>query len=121
MIKITVDEAFAFDFYSILEVKKNFGVDVNNQLLTYKNEICSQLSEELFEKIYNSEEYIELYYYNKLTFEAVDKAKLDEVKASYVDECNYKRTLSKKKLQQKFFNNGLSEVKHGYEKLKINE
>lgn len=121
MIKITVDEAYAFDFYSILEIKKSFGMSVEEQLVEYRKEISSQLSDELFYEIYESKEYADLLFCNRLTFEAVDKAKSDEVKASYVDECNYRRTVAKKKLQQKFFNEGISEIKYGYEKLKINE
>lgn len=121
MIKLSVDEAHAFDFYSILEVKNYIGIDVKNLLDFYKQEISNQITNEMFDKIYSSEEYKELLLNNKKTFDAVDKAKTDEVKASYVDECNYRRTLSKKKLQQKYFDNTLSEIKYGYEKLKINE
>ena len=121
MIKLTVDEAFAFDFLSILEVKKLYGMDVENLLESYKIEISNQIGIDFFKKIHSSVEYSELLNHNKKTFDAVDKAKTDEVKASYVDECNYRRSLSKKKIQEKYFNNKLTELKHGYEKLKLDE
>ena len=79
------------------------------------------MGEELFSKIIKSKEYNDLLNANELTFNAVDKAKTDDVLASYVDKCNYGRMLSKKKLQEKFFNTNLTETKIGYEKLKTNE
>jgi len=51
---------------------------------------------------------------NRETFEAVDKAKDDKVKASLIDKLNYKRYLCKQDLQKKFFNNNLREIKIGY-------
>jgi len=118
MIKISVDEAYAFDFLSILEVKKKYGVEVSELLTNHKHEIIDQIGYELFYEIYTSQEYLDLLEYNLKTFEAVDKAKTDEVPASYVDKCNYLRSIAKKKLQNKFFNKELTEIKHGYEKLK---
>jgi hypothetical protein len=51
-----------------------------------------------------------------LTFDAVDKAKTNEVTAQHVDYCNYQRHTAKQNFQNKFFNSDLSEVKIGYEK-----
>ena len=42
------------------------------------------------------------------------QAKVDKVKASYVDSCNYQRYLAKKSLQEKFFSASLKEIKIGY-------
>jgi hypothetical protein len=117
MIKITVDEAYAFDYYSILELKKVNGSNVDEIITTIKTDIINQVGFELYEFIIKSEEYKDLYLANKLTFDAVDKAKTDNVLASYVDKCNYLRMENKKKLQNKFFKGELSEVKIGYEKL----
>ena len=69
-----------------------------------------------FNTIIKSEEYKNLLLANKKTFKAVDKAKKDLIKASYVDECNYERYLAKKSLQDKFFSTALRETKIGYTK-----
>lgn len=119
MIKITVDEAYAFDYYSILELKKQNGSQVDHIINIIKSDLEDQIGIEKFNLIINSEEYVNLYSSNKTTFDAVDKAKTDEVLASYVDECNYLRMIYKKELQNKFFSNNLSEIKLGYEKLSI--
>jgi hypothetical protein len=49
-----------------------------------------------------------------LTFEAVDKAKKNQVTARDVDFCNYKRYVAKQKFQIKFFKIDVSEIKIGY-------
>ena len=64
-----------------------------------------------------SVEYKKLYEVNTKTFEAVDDAKEDGVKASYVDKCNYERYLAKVALQERFFpEEDMKENKLGYEK-----
>jgi hypothetical protein len=118
MIKITVDEAYAFDYYSILHLKYNNGYLPLGTLETAKNDLIENLGVEIVETILSSPEYNDVYEANKLTFDAVDKAKDDSVPASYVDKCNYKRMLAKKELQSKFFNTNLSEIKIGYERHK---
>ena len=117
MIKITVDEAYAFDYYSILELKRENGSDIDQVIELIKSDIINNIGEIKFNLIINSKEYENLYSSNKKTFDAVDKAKTDQVLASYVDKCNYLRMIHKKELQNKFFSNDLSEVKLGYEKL----
>lgn len=121
MVKITVDEAYAFDYYSILELKYKNGSDIKNILKVIKNDLIEQIGIEKFNSVIESQEYKKLYESNELTFDAVDKAKTDEVLASYVDRCNYKRMIYKKELQIKFFNSDLSEVKIGYNKLSKDE
>jgi len=119
MIKITVDEAYAFDYYSILELKKQNGSQVDQIIDIIKSDLLEQIGVEKFNLIIESEEYLKLYSSNKTTFEAVDKAKTDEVLASYVDRCNFLRMVYKRELQNKFFSSSLSEVKLGYEKLSL--
>jgi hypothetical protein len=119
MIKITVDEAYAFDYYSILELKNQNGSQVDHIINVIKSDLTEQIGLEKFNLIIESEEYSRLYDSNKKTFEAVDKAKTDEVLASYVDECNYLRMTHKRELQNKFFSSSLSEIKLGYEKLSL--
>jgi hypothetical protein len=121
MIKITVDEAYAFDYYAILQIKKEYGSNVNETIVAIKSDLIDSVGLEKYETIINSEIYLKLYDSNKETFIAVDKAKTDEVLASYVDKCNYKRMILKKELQNKFFSNSLSETKLGYEKLSFDE
>lgn len=117
MIKITVDEAYAFDYYSILEIKKENKSDVSKLVKIIEKDLIDSIGYEKFTLIKNSYEYKNLYLSNKETFEAVDKAKNDGVKASYVDKCNYQRMICKKELQKKFFSEDLTEQKVGYEKL----
>jgi hypothetical protein len=117
MLKITVDEAYAFDYYSILKLKRENGSDIDQVINLIKSDIINYIGEIKFNLIINSKEYENLYLSNKNTFDAVDKAKTDQVLASYVDRCNYLRMIHKKELQSKFFSNDLSEVKLGYEKL----
>ena len=63
-----------------------------------------------------SEEYKNMIKANELTFDAVDKAKNNEVTAQHVDYCNYQRHAAKQNFQKKFFTSDLSELKIGYEK-----
>jgi hypothetical protein len=121
MIRITVDEAYAFDYLSIIEIKSKNNNIVNDALTIIRNDLISQLGDKLVNEILSSEQYLNLYNANKLTFDVVDKAKKDEVTASYLDKCNYKRMISKKELQHKFFQNNLSELKIGYENIKLND
>lgn len=121
MISLKVDEAFAFDYLSILQVK--FGLDKNEETKKVKRAIfdacCKnlevELGQELFERIFESKAYAQLYVANLDTFNLVDKAKTDAVKASEVDKANYKRFLCKNALQKAFFNSETKELKIGYE------
>ena len=104
-----------------VEVKrKKIGSPVDNKSSAQVHDVdlTENLGDEITETILASDEYKEVYEANKLTFDAVDKAKDDSVPASYVDKCNYKRMLAKKELQSKFFNTNLSEIKIGYERHK---
>jgi len=120
MIKITVDEAYAFDYYSILELKYNNGYILKEYLEQTIQDLHNAIGIRLTNIVLESIEYQKLKNANLLTFEAVDKAKTDEVAASYVDKCNYQRMIAKKNLQAKFFNTKLSETKIGYDKHNIN-
>ena len=116
MIKMTVDEAYVFDYYSILQIKLENKTIAKANLDLIENDLIAQINGDTFSDVMNSEEYRKLLKANKDTFDAVDKAKTDEVPASYVDKCNYQRMIAKKKLQEKFFSTPLSEAKSGYEK-----
>ena len=45
MIKITVDEAYAFDYYSILEIKNKSNLNIKNILDIAKQDIIFQIGE----------------------------------------------------------------------------
>lgn len=116
MITVSLDEGYIFDILAILNVKisQSSGqikdkVISNFQFLS--NEIKNQIGESLFNKIICSEEYKNLYNANKLVFDLVEKAKKDEVLASVVDSANYDRYLCKIKLQNKFFQTEVKEIK----------
>lgn len=116
MINILVDEAYAFDYLSILEIKKN--KDIRNQeiWLSCLENLRNQFEIKKWISMITSEEYKEIVKANKLTFDAVEKAKNNEVGAQYVDFCNYQRYVAKQNFQKKFFNEELAEQKIGYEK-----
>ena len=117
MISILVDEAYAFDYLAILEIKYDYS---KNDLILEKINECidhltKQLGCELFNRIVNSNEYANVIEANRRTFEWVDKAKTDSCKASDVDHSNFERCKARNALQDKFFSTGISEVKFGYQ------
>ena len=118
MINLLVDEAYAFDYLSILQVKKeksNLEKDYNAWATCYAF-LQKQFDEQKWSSMIYSIEYKNIVEANNLTFEAVDKAKTNKVTAKYVDYCNYKRYIAKQEFQKKFFENNLSESKIGYNK-----
>jgi hypothetical protein len=118
MISLLVDESYAFDYLSILEMKSKldpYNVTKSKNFEQCLNFLKCQLKDELFYTIYESPEYLACYNANMETFKAVDKAKTNKVSASFVDRCNYQRHLAKQNLQKKFFGNNLNEIKIGYE------
>ena len=114
MISLLVDEAYAFDYLSILEIKAK----ISDQFISNYNDCCEHIKLQLssdFNTIINSEEYLNLICANQKTFNMVDKAKFNKCSAQDVDKCNYERYKAKVALQKKFFNKSLSEQKIGYE------
>ena len=116
MINLLVDEAYAFDYLSILEVKKQKSSSTTEAWSKCYVNLQTQFNSEQWFLMINSEEYNDMIKANKLTFDAVDKAKNNEVTAQYVDYCNYQRHAAKQNFQKKFFTSDLSELKMGYEK-----
>lgn len=114
MINLLVDEAYAFDYLSILEVKKQKSSDSNKAWLNCWSHLQNQFEPEKWLSMIYSQEYKSMIKANLLTFEAVDKAKTNKVPAKYVDDCNYQRYLAKQNFQNKFFKSKLSEIKIGY-------
>lgn len=117
-IKITVDEAEAFDRLSILQIKiKNTNrlKSINNQANNLIMEIMDSISYEKYKKIMTSPEYENLYQSNKKIFDLVDEIKKQNINALIVDTANHERFKYKKALQDKFFKNPIQEIKLGYE------
>ena len=116
MINLLVDEAYAFDYLSILDVKrKKKSENYDNWINCYKY-LKDQFDDDKWLSMIYSEEYKNMIKANELTFNAVDKAKNNEVTAQHVDYCNYQRHAAKQNFQKKFFTSDLSELKIGYEK-----
>ncbi len=117
MIKISVDEATAYDMLAILEIKilKSAGGKVLDTYILLKKEIIEQIGITKHSLIFDSQEYYNLLDINQKIFELVDLSKKNKVTPKEVDEANYHRHLAKKTLQEKFFTNGFQEVKIGYE------
>ena len=116
MINLLVDEAYAFDYLSILEVKKQKSSISNDAWAKCYAYLQNQFDNEKWLHMMHSKEYENMIKANESTFDAVDKAKNNEVTAQYVDNCNYQRHVAKRNFQKKFFNSELSELKIGYEK-----
>lgn len=117
MINLRVDECYAFDYLSILEIKSSFDKTNKVKIKSYMDcydFLCDQMSKDLVIDICKSEEYINLKNSNISTFSAVSSAKLDLIPASKVDQCNYDRYICKQKLQEKFFGGKMIEEKVGY-------
>jgi hypothetical protein len=109
MVNLKVDEAYAFDYLSILYIKRTRSQECHQIWQDCYNYLSAQLTN--FLEIINSQEYLNLLDANKITFEAVEKARYDNISAKTVDEANMLRHKTKIELQKKFFNNNLKEFK----------
>lgn len=111
MISISVDEAYAFDYLSILFIKKNINSDCYDHWVDCYSYIENQLGKNKMIEIINSIEYIDLIKANQLTFDAVEKARYGSITAKEVDQANMLRYDKKNQLQQKFFSKDIKEIK----------
>lgn len=111
MINLKVDEAYAFDYLSILHIKKDLNESCKENWINCYYYIESQLGADRMKDIIYSQEYFNLIEANILTFKLVDKAKKNLVKAKEVQQANDLRYKRKLELQSKFFNNKLIESK----------
>ena len=127
MIKISVDEARAYDEWVILQLKivTNEGtspVDLYFAEERLLKEIKEQVGVERHNTIQKSREFLRLLGANSMVFDRIRTMKADGERpgdATYIDQHNYQRYLYKKALQEKFFpNSKLTEVKLGYESKK---
>jgi hypothetical protein len=103
MVKLSLDEGYAYDLLAICEVK--ISKNIKNAKLNYDlffNELQQQIKDK-HKKILKSKEYKELLKANEETFDAVEKARYGNISAREVDLLNMKRYNCKKNLQLKFF------------------
>lgn len=112
MINLKVDEAYAFDYLSILDIKKNLNKDCYNAWQKCFDYIQEQIDKNKMNEIIGSIEYKNMTDTNKLTFDAVEKARYSKgITAKEVDDINMVRHKRKLELQKKFFDNILTEYK----------
>jgi len=114
MIKLTVDECYAFDFLSILAVKNKKTGHGKNQFDFCSQNIRDQVDN--FDDVISSSQYQSLVDINEKIFNAVDLAKQNLVTAKLVDDLNYDRYLVKQQLQKRFYDTLTNEKKHGYDR-----
>jgi len=105
MINLLVDEAYAFDYLSILFIKKDMSDHCLNMWIQCGDNIKKQIDDNLWHEIINSSEYLDLIAINRNVFDAVEKARYGTISAKEVDEKNMERYYQKIKLQNKFFTN----------------
>jgi hypothetical protein len=108
MINLPVDEAYAFDYLSILYVKnkQNKNNKTIQSIINFcENEIKKQIGQFLWDKIILSKEFNNMVLVNTEVFFAVEKARYETISAKEVDEYNMKRFLAKNELQKMFFPN----------------
>jgi len=111
MIKISIDEAAAFDMLAILAIKADKTKDIN-AYSKFVDELYSCLGVIKVNDILCSTEYEDLVVANQNVFNLIDG-----IDAGYnqdaltVHTANMERFYAKKKLQKKFFNNTLTEMK----------
>lgn len=104
MIKIQVDEAYAFDYLSILQIKRVLSPQALKNFEETKDFIKSQLDIQLFATIITSKEYDELLVLNQTVYNMVDRIKSGEkLDAAEVDRLNSERFKTKQELQLKYF------------------
>jgi hypothetical protein len=111
MINLLVDEAYAFDYLSILHVKKKINQQVESSWKECFDYIKNQIGENMMQEIIDSKEYHEMINANQITFDAVEKARYDSITAKEVDKANMLRYNKKCELQKKYFNTKIKEFK----------
>jgi hypothetical protein len=111
MINLCVDEAYAFDYLSILQIKSGRSEQAKQAWQNCYNYLKAQLPNDLFIQIINSQEYENVLSVNKKTFDAVELARYGNISAKEVDSANMERHYAKIALQKRFFLTNLTEQK----------
>ncbi len=103
MIRLIMDEGFAFDILSINTLKYAKGITDVKRFNIVRDNIREEVGELKFLEVTDSKEYLELMEANLKTFSLVDLAKEDKVLASEVHAGNDWRFRCKTKIMNKFF------------------
>lgn len=112
MLNIKVDEGYAYDFLSILDLKRNKNLKNSKENFDLCNNFLKdQVGDKLHTEILNSIEYKNLLKANQDTFDAVEMARYGSISAKEVDNLNMKRYYLKVDLQNKFFSGKIMEQK----------
>jgi hypothetical protein len=112
MINVPVDEAYAFDMLSIMEIKAQKSPDTADGFKKFLSVIRAQLGDELTTDIRISKPYIDLLEANGLVFDLVERMDQgSEVSGNLVHSLNMKRFHAKRQLQFVFFGQELAERK----------
>jgi hypothetical protein len=117
MIKISIDEAYAFDMLAIFEVKiSNLSGEKLAKTLEKKanmiEQFVQQIGRDKYNQIISSAEYGKMILANQKVFELIDKSKFDDGLAKVTDDANFERHIAKIALQKKFFDSDLTEFKN---------
>lgn len=117
MVTVLIDEAYAFDMLSILQVKLNESIDEEKRISIRKNyeilsnDLINQMGIEKFNSVVESNLYFELVAKNKEIFDLVDITKMIIGPPHDLWQENYNRYLAKQALQKEFFDNEILEKK----------
>lgn len=113
VLRLEVDEGYAFDYLSIQEIKKDLSPQAMENYERVFKLIKGQIYYDKFIEILNSFEYKELLRVNKILYDYVDYIRSGKkVDGKEVDDCNEMRYQAKQALQKKFFGTDLTtEVK----------
>ena len=94
MITLLVDEAYAFDYLSILHIKKEKNKNIESTWRQCFSYIEKQIGQRKMQEIISSGEYENLIKANQITFDAVEEArhadcsKESQITAKEVDNAN---------------------------------
>lgn len=118
MIHLPVDEAYAFDYLAILLVKQGLIEDsssfksINKSIEEVFHAISFDVTVVKLITILCSSEFKDMINANKELFLAVDESRKGNISSSKLDMYNQKRHKAKIKLQERFFNSQLTEIKN---------
>jgi hypothetical protein len=102
-LNLPVDPGYYYDVLSIQQVKFEKGIQGKEVFDFYSDYVRKQVGVGAHKIILESPEYAECVRVNTMTYEGVEDAREDKVKASYVWNRNDDRFVAKTKLQRRFF------------------
>lgn len=112
MISLLVDEAYAFDYLSILYIKKERNIYNYNEWKNCEQFLKSQYDDNTWNTIINSEEFKNLIRVNNELFDSVEQAKNNNISAKALNDKNIERFSYKQIFQKNLFPyNSLIEIK----------